>query len=130
GQYVALIPTGHKTSDGSSQIHMPVLLSGRALNEITTDAYDIGSGRNKGTSANIGEVLIDALLNPYKQEYNDLFPKLFEIVGLTKADYINGNWKAFYTDSNIYEIINRVMFAATKTLDGDYTHPFKFEIVD
>src|SRR5690606_33824840 len=98
--------------------------------EITTDAYDIGSGRNKGTSANIGEVLIDALLNPYKQEYNDLFPKLFEIVGLTKADYINGNWKAFYTDSNIYEIINRVMFAATKTLDGDYTHPFKFEIVD
>jgi hypothetical protein len=135
GQYVALLPTGQMTPDGGKQFHYPVLLSGKALSEFQTSAYNIGSGRNKGTKANIGEVLMDALLNPHKAEYNELFPHLFEMVGLQKTDYKGPeltDWKTFYQDSRIHGLLNRVFFSSGKTLDNatEYKLPFKFEIVD
>lgn len=135
GQYVALLPTGQMTPDGSKQFHFPVLLSGKALADFQTSAYNIGSGRNKGTKANIGEVMMDALLNPYKAEYNDLFPHLFEMAGLQKTDYKGPeltDWKIFYQDARIHSLINRVFFSSGKTLDNatEYKLPFKFEIVD
>jgi hypothetical protein len=51
GQYVALLPTGQMTPDGSAQVHYPVLLAGKLLSAYTSNNYNIGSGRNKGTNA-------------------------------------------------------------------------------
>lgn len=131
GNIVALIPTGNITQEKRGQFYYPVLLKDTFLNKFTTSSYDVGSGRNKHIPANMAEVLLDALLNPFKKEYSTLFPKLSEMMGLKENLGENKNrknraWKRFYDNSS--ELINNIMYAPNERSSSKKLE-FSFEIV-
>lgn len=131
GQTIALLPTGKMNAEGTAQVRFPILLSGSMLSDHTSKAYSIGSGVNRGSDVNMGEILVDALLNPHKAEHQQLFNGLFKMVGMTYEGIENSNWKEFYTNENMQTLINKVFFSSvTATQYGNYSLPFKFEVVD
>ena len=132
GQVVALLPTGQR-DDSGTQIRFPVILNGSRLSKHTSKAYNIGSGLNKGSEANMGEVLVDALLNPYKEEHLDTIRGMFEMVNMEYhgLDDPKTDWKEFYSPENINTILNKVFFASgLRTKNADYHLPFNFEAIE
>jgi uncharacterized protein Veg len=118
GQSVMLVPTGRVYN--SKQVYLPVLMNTRDMKEDTSTAMR----RASGEAMTVGEAIIDTLLNPGKEENRQSMAKLFEFVGLP-FDPVSPNWEAFYTNKNIFKIVNSVFFANDKTIgDSSYKYPF------